>query len=113
MQQLENVVEDIDRAIFKKCIIFVRECLKTNYFMSTKTGLAFRFAPNVLENKYYPDSPFGIFYIIGKDFRFFHVRWRYCSWWYESRYASNEVLITIWHLQVCLMKYMVYHMHNN
>ena len=75
-QQLENVVEDIDRAIFKKCIIFVRECLKTNYFMSTKTGLAFRFAPNVLENKYYPDSPFGIFYIIGKDFRFFHVRWR-------------------------------------
>lgn len=75
-QYIENVVEEIDRNIFKKCLKFVNYCVKTNYFLSTKTGLAFRFDTGVLDRKYYPHTPYGIFFILGKDFRFFHVRWK-------------------------------------
>ncbi|MFW7381356.1 MAG: NAD-glutamate dehydrogenase domain-containing protein [Oligoflexus sp.] len=73
---IENVVEEIDRNIFKECLKFVTYCIKTNYFLSTKTGLAFRFDTAVLDKKVYPNSPYGIFFILGKDFRFFHVRWK-------------------------------------
>jgi glutamate dehydrogenase len=73
---IDNIIEEIDRNIFKKCLKFVANCVKTNYFLPTKTGLAFRFDPAVLDKRHYPYSPFGIFFIIGKDFRFFHVRWK-------------------------------------
>src|SRR5204863_6006432 len=45
-------------------------------FLSTKTGLAFRMAPQVLNRKYYANLPFGFFFIVGRDFRFFQVRWK-------------------------------------
>lgn len=73
---LDNVIEDIDRNIFKSCLSFVKYCLKTNYFLSTKTGLAFRMDPAVLDKKFYPHMPYGIFFIIGKDFRSFQLRWK-------------------------------------
>lgn len=73
---IDNIVEEIDRNIFKECLKFTSSCVKTNYFLSTKTGLAFRFDTSVLDKKYYPLTPYGIFFIIGKDFRFFHVRWK-------------------------------------
>ena len=47
-EAIDNMVEEIDRNIFKKCIVFITYCLKTNYFLSTKTGLAFRFDGQVL-----------------------------------------------------------------
>ena len=75
-QMIDALLEDIDRNIFKECVRFVNHVLKTNYFLSTKTGHAFRLAPDVLDEKYYPNTPFGIFFVTGKDFRFFHVRWK-------------------------------------
>ena len=74
--KVEDLIEEVDRNIFKECLNFIVHCQKTNYFLSTKTGLAFRIAPDVLDKKYYPNSPFAIFYVIGKDFRFFQVRWK-------------------------------------
>lgn len=72
----DNIIEEIDRNIFKSLLKFITHCLKTNYFLSTKTGLAFRIDPAILDKKYYPHSPFGIFFLIGKDFRCFQVRWK-------------------------------------
>jgi glutamate dehydrogenase len=72
----ENVVEDVDRQIFKEFILFIDSTLKTNYFVSSKTGLAFRLSPDVLNPEFYPNKPFGIFYIIGRGFRSFQVRWK-------------------------------------
>lgn len=74
--KVEDLIEEVDRNIFKECLNFIVHCQKTNYFLSTKTGLAFRISPDVLDKKYYPNSPFAIFYVIGKDFRFFQVRWK-------------------------------------
>ena len=73
---IENVFEEIDRHIFNKCLQFTLCCIKTNYFLPTKTGLAFRLDPSALDARYYEDKPFGIFFITGKDFRFFQVRWK-------------------------------------
>jgi glutamate dehydrogenase len=74
--QIEDIIEEVDRNIFKECVNFIRHCQKTNYFLSTKTGLAFRISPDVLDKNYYANAPYSIFYTIGKDFRFFHVRWK-------------------------------------
>ena len=73
---IDNLFEDIDRHIFKKCMKFVKYTVKTNYFLPTKTGLAFRLDSEVLDSRHYKHSPYGVFFIIGKDFRFFQVRWR-------------------------------------
>lgn len=74
--KIDDIIEEVDRNIFKECLNFIAHCQKTNYFISTKTGLAFRISPEVLDKKYYSNSPFSIFYAIGKDFRFFQVRWK-------------------------------------
>lgn len=75
-KDIENVIEEIDKNIFRECARFVQHCLVTNYFLSTKTGLAFRLAPEVLDRTFYPNMPFGIFFITGRDFRCFQVRWK-------------------------------------
>ncbi len=71
-----EVIDEIERNILTETINFLDNALKTNYFMPTKTGLAFRIAPESLNPKYYPNKPFGIFFVVGKNFRFFHVRWK-------------------------------------
>lgn len=71
-----DVVDEIERSIFRMCVRILDHLLKTNYFLSTKTGLAFRLAPEVLDETYYPQRPFGIFFLIGRDYRCFHVRWK-------------------------------------
>lgn len=73
---IDDLFEDIDRHIFKKCMKFIKHTVKTNYFLPTKTGLAFRLDSEVLDTRHYKDAPYGIFFILGKDFRFFQVRWR-------------------------------------
>lgn len=74
--KVDDIIEEVDRNIFKECFNFILHCQKTNYFLSTKTGLAFRISPEVLDKKYYANSPFAIFYVMGKDSRFFQVRWK-------------------------------------
>lgn len=75
-EKVANLVDEVERSIFVESIRFVDATLKTNYFLPTKTGLAFRLSPEVLESKFYPEKPFGIFFIIGHAYRFFHVRWK-------------------------------------
>jgi glutamate dehydrogenase len=75
-EKVEKLIEEVDRNIFHESLNFIDHILKTNYFLRTKTGLAFRMSPDVLSKKFYPNRPFGFFYIVGKDFRFFQVRWK-------------------------------------
>ncbi|MCX6130908.1 MAG: NAD-glutamate dehydrogenase, partial [Proteobacteria bacterium] len=75
-EKIDDIIEDVDRSIFRECLSFIGFTQKTNYFLSTKTGLAFRINPEILDTKYYANMPFSIFYAIGKEFRFFHVRWK-------------------------------------
>jgi len=75
-EKIEKVIEEVEKNIFFECLKFIENLLKTNYFLATKTGLAFRLDAGVLDDRHYPQKPFGIFYIVGKNFRFFQVRWK-------------------------------------
>src|SRR5690606_15318013 len=50
--------------------------LKTNYFLVSKGALTFRVDPRVLNKTFYPETPYGIFFMIGRNFRAFQVRYR-------------------------------------
>ncbi len=76
VKRIADLVDEVERTIFQEALEFIDATLKTNYFMPTKTGLAFRLSPDVLDATFYPEKPFGIFFIIGHDYRFFHVRWK-------------------------------------
>ena len=86
-----------------------RHILKTNFYQPTKVALSFRLDPKFLPPVEYPKTPFGMFFIIGNEFRGFHLRFsaskrRFlslvaksthrgrCPWWhshYSSQYGSG------------------------
>lgn len=76
VKSIEEIIDRVERTILKECVGFIDNVLKTNYFLHTKTGLAFRIDSNVLDSKYYPQKPFSIFFITGRHYRFFQVRWK-------------------------------------
>lgn len=71
--ELNDVVE---KNILKEGLNFLSHILKTNYFLISKGGLTFRVDPAILDKQFYPETPFGIFYMIGRNFRAFQVRYR-------------------------------------
>jgi glutamate dehydrogenase len=75
-KSVEEIIDEVEKDIFLESVNLICNMQKTNYFMPTKTGLAFRVAPEALNKKYYPYHPFGIFFIVGRDYRFFHIRWK-------------------------------------
>jgi glutamate dehydrogenase len=71
-----NIPVEIDRAIFLAVVQFIDSILKTNYYVKEKTSLAYMYNPQFLNKVDYPEMPFGIFQVIGGEFRGFHVRFR-------------------------------------
>jgi glutamate dehydrogenase len=74
--QMEKIVDPIERQIFQESLKFIDHVLLTNYYFETKTGLSFRISPDILDNRHYNQKPFGIYFILGRDYRFFQVRWK-------------------------------------
>jgi glutamate dehydrogenase len=68
--------DTVEKNILKEGLNFLSHILKTNYFLISKGALSFRVDPNVLDKHYYPEIPYGIFYMIGRNFRAFQVRYR-------------------------------------
>ncbi|KAK7689852.1 hypothetical protein QCA50_006491 [Cerrena zonata] len=62
--------------VLEAFLIFNKHVLKTNFYQPTKVALSFRLAPEFLPEVEYPKKPFGMFLIIGNEFRGFHVRFR-------------------------------------
>lgn len=56
--------------------MLARHVLKTNFYQPTKVALSFRLAPDFLPEVEYPKKPFGMFFVIGNEFRGFHIRFR-------------------------------------
>lgn len=50
--------------------------LKTNFYQPNKVALSFRLDPAFLPDVEYPTRPFGLFLIIGSEFRGFHLRFQ-------------------------------------
>ena len=73
---LVDIQEDVERNILREGFNFLQNILKSNYFLVSKGGLSFRVDPKCLNKEFYPESPYGIFFMIGRDFRGFQVRYR-------------------------------------
>jgi len=72
----QDVADRIENDIFMESLNFIKHILKTNYFYGRKTGLSFRMDPAALNPDHYPYQPFGFFFMIGRGYRGFHVRYR-------------------------------------
>ena len=76
-QQVDSVISwEVERRIIESLLTFNKVTLKTNFFKGDKACLAFRLDSSLLDPIDYPERPFGIFYLIGKEFRGFHVRFK-------------------------------------
>ena len=62
--------------ILEALLVFNKHVLKCNFYQPTKVALSFRLDPSFLPDVEYPKKPFGMFFIVGADFRGFHVRFR-------------------------------------
>lgn len=75
-----EAIADIDNRIQHDIMLesfnFISHILKTNYYFPRKTGLSFRLNPDCLNPKHYPNKPFGFFYMVGRNYRGFQVRFR-------------------------------------
>lgn len=75
-ESIQYIGKIIERDIFKESLNFLKHILKTNYFFPRKTGLSFRMAPGCLNPEFYPNQPYGFFYMVGRGYRGFQVRFR-------------------------------------
>ncbi|TEB24207.1 glutamate dehydrogenase [Coprinellus micaceus] len=71
-----TVPNKFDLQVLESFLIFNKCILKTNFYQPTKVALSFRLAPDFLPEVEYPKKPFGLFMVVGNDFRGFHVRFR-------------------------------------
>jgi glutamate dehydrogenase len=71
-----KIVVEADRHVFLAGALFVETILKTNFYIKEKTSIAFMHRPDFLNRVDYPLEPFGLFHIIGREFRGFHIRFR-------------------------------------
>jgi len=66
---------EIDRSVLEFFQLFNKVVQKTNFYKRDKTSLSFRMDPGLfLDPIEYKEKPFGIFMVLAKEFRGFHVR---------------------------------------
>eukprot|EP01134_Creolimax_fragrantissima_P007774 CFRG7774T1 len=79
VEEIENIIRRMadspaSEQVFLTLLTFNQHILKTNFFQPTKVALSFRLDPSFLPEIEYPTKPFGIFFILGREFRGFQVR---------------------------------------
>jgi glutamate dehydrogenase len=62
--------------ILEAFLIFNKHVVKCNFYQPTKVALSFRLNPGFLNSIEYTKQPYGVFLVVGSDFRGFHVRFR-------------------------------------
>ena len=72
----QEVTSEIARHVLEAMVVFNRSILKTNFFKTEKSCVSFRLDPAFLNRVDYPHRPHGIFYLLGKGFRGFHIRFQ-------------------------------------
>jgi len=76
-KDVETSVDGEDaRSVLKKMLEAVRAVLRTNVFVETRWGFALRLDPAFLANEERPELPYGVFFVHGRAFNGFHVRFR-------------------------------------
>lgn len=72
----KNVSDENAVKVFETLLIFNKHILKTNFYQPTKVALSFKLKPDFLSPVEYPVTPYGIFFVVGSDFRGFHCRFK-------------------------------------
>lgn len=72
----KTVNNEHDEMVMTAFRVFNNAILKTNYFTPTKVALSFRLDANFLPEVEYPKPLFGMFIVIGAEFRGFHLRFK-------------------------------------
>ncbi|TPX41085.1 glutamate dehydrogenase [Synchytrium endobioticum] len=76
-EQIKKTVSNYhEQMVFESFLQFNQHVLKTNFYQPTKVALSFRMDPSFLPEIEYPNKLFGMFLVIGSEFRGFHVRFR-------------------------------------
>lgn len=78
---LRNRIEDdVDledaRIVLHTMLNAVTATYRTNIYIRGRYALSMRLDPTLLQNEHRPDLPYGVFYIHGRGFNGFHVRFR-------------------------------------
>lgn len=77
LQTIKKTVQNNhELMIFEAYLTFNKHVLKTNFYQPTKVALSFRMDPSFLPTVEYPNPLFGMFFVIGSEFRGFHLRFR-------------------------------------
>lgn len=71
---VKHATSEFDLAVLHSVINFNKHILKTNWFMSDKVAFSFRLDPSFLNKDEYPVPVYGVFFVVGGEFRGFHVR---------------------------------------
>ncbi len=71
-----NITVEADRDVLVAGLTFIDIIQRTNFYKKEKTSLSFMYRPDFLNPVDYPEKPFGMFQVVGADFRGFHVRFR-------------------------------------
>ncbi len=80
-RQIETQIEtdvpsSTDKIILQYFLTFNKMILKTNFFRRDKICAAFRLDPSFLNDMDFPEKPFGVFFLVGRAFIGFHIRFR-------------------------------------
>lgn len=73
--QTEVDLEDT-RTILRKMLLAVRSTKRTNLYVENRYGLAMRIDPAFLATDERSELPFGVYFVHGRSFNGFHVRFR-------------------------------------
>lgn len=76
VREIRKRCNDEEAQILEALLVFNKHVLKTNFYQPTKVALSFRLKPDFLPQIEYPLTPYGIFFVVGSDFRAFHVRFK-------------------------------------
>lgn len=64
-----------ERSILNTFVRFNESCVKTNFYKDKRAAVAYRLDPKVfMKGLDFPTMPYGVFLIVGAQFRGFHVR---------------------------------------
>ncbi|SCW03991.1 LAFE_0H03510g1_1 [Lachancea fermentati] len=66
-----------DLLVLQTLNMFNKAILKTNFFITRKVAISFRLNPALIMPKVeFPETPYGIFFVVGNTFKAFHIRFR-------------------------------------
>jgi glutamate dehydrogenase len=75
--EIQRQTHTADHALVMSSImVFNKSVLKTNFYQPTKVAVSFRMDPSFLSKWEYPVGLYGMFLVIGSEFRGFHLRFR-------------------------------------